>query len=155
MKREKTIWYENQNPDKWIAEYPTYSFYEHLRKGSEKYPDLCALEFQGKKYTYKQLIRNIDDAAMALISYGIKKGDYVSVVSPNTPQALFVIYAANRIGAVANLIHPLLSANEIQKFVEDTNSVAVVTLDMIYPKFAKIKWNSDKSPKIILFLFVA
>ena len=150
MKREKTIWYEHQNPDKWIPEYPTYSFYEHLRKNSLQYPGLCALEFQGNKYTYRQLIKNIEDVATALVSYGIKKDDYISVVCPNTPQALFVIYAANRIGAVANMIHPLLSANEIQKLVEDTNSVAIVTLDMIYPKFAKIKWNSDKPPKTIL-----
>lgn len=150
MKREKSIWYNYQNPDKWVPEYPEYSFYEHLRRGSLRYPDLCAVEFQGKRYSYSQLINNIDIVAHSLMSIGIKKGDIVSIVTPNTPQALFMIYALNRIGAVSNMIHPLLSANEIQDFVENTDSVAILTLDMIYPKFAKIKWKTTKEPKMIL-----
>lgn len=150
MKREKSIWYNHQNPDKWISEYPEYSMYEHLRKGAERYPNLTALEFQGKKYTYKKLIENIENLAKSLVAIDVKKGDVVSVVAPNTPQALFMIYAVNRIGAIANMIHPLLSATEIQKFIEDTDSVAILTLDMIYPKFAKIKWNTTKEPKMIL-----
>lgn len=150
MKREKSIWYEYQNPDKWNPEYPEYSMYEHLRNGAEKYPNLTAVEFQGKKYTYKRLIGNIENVAKSLVAIGVKKGDVISVVTPNTPQALFMVYAINRIGAIANMIHPLLSATEIQKFVEDTDSVAILTLDMIYPKFAKIKWNTTKEPKMIL-----
>ncbi len=150
MRREKSVWYSYQNPDKWIPEYPECSFYEHLRKGSLNYPDLCAVEFQGKKYSYKQLMENIDKVAHSLVSCGIKKDDIVSIITPNTPQALFMIYALNRIGAIANMIHPLLSAKEIQEFVENTDSIAILTLDMIYPKFAKIKWNTTKEPKIIL-----
>lgn len=150
MKRSKTIWYNYQSADKWVSEYPACSFYEHFRKGADRYPDLCALEFQGKKYSYKQLIENMEEVAKALIAIGVKKGDCVSIVTPNTPQALFTIYALNRIGAVANMIHPLLSAKEIQHFVENTDSVAILTLDMIYPKFAKIKWNTTKEPKMIL-----
>lgn len=150
MKRVKSIWYQHQNPDKWIDEYPEHSMFEQLRVTSQHYSNLTAIEFQGKKYSYKQLINNIEAAAASLIAIGVKKGDCVSIVCPNTPQALFMIYAVNRIGAVANMIHPLLSANEIQQFVENTNSVVVLTLDMIYPKFAKIKWNMDKQPKFIL-----
>ena len=150
MKRIKSIWYEYQNPNKWVDEYPDGSFYNHLKTNSEKYPNLTAIEFQKKKYSYKQLINNIEAVAASLVAIGVKKGDYVSIVCPNTPQALFMIYAVNRIGAIANMIHPLLSANEIQQFVENTNSVVVLTFDMIYPKFAKIKWNMDKHPKFIL-----
>ena len=150
MKRVKSIWYQHQNPDKWIDEYPEHSMFEQLRVTSQHYSNLTAIEFQEKKYSYKQLINNIEAVAASLVAIGVKKGDYVSIVCPNTPQALFMIYAVNRVGAVSNMIHPLLSANEIQQFVENTNSVAVLTLDMIYPKFAKIKWNMNKQPKFIL-----
>lgn len=150
MERKRTIWYSYQNPEKWISEYPEHSFYKHFRNGALKYPNLCAVEFQGKKYSYKQMLDKIESVALSLVSIGIKKGDIVSIITPNTPQALFMIYALNRIGAVANMIHPLLSAKEIQQFVENTDSIAVLTLDMIYPKFAKIKWNTSKEPKMIL-----
>lgn len=150
MKRVKSIWYQHQNPDKWNDEYPEHSMYEQLRISSQRYPNLTAIEFQGRKYSYKQLIQSIEEVSAALVTIGIKKGDYVSIVTPNTPQALFMIYAVNRIGAVANMIHPLLSTTEIQQFIENTDSAAILTLDMIYPKFAKIKWNTSKEPKMIL-----
>ena len=150
MKRVKSIWYKHQNPEKWIDEYPEHSMFEQLRTTSQRYSELTAIEFQGRKYSYKHLIQSIEEVSAALITIGIKKGDYVSIITPNTPQALFMIYAVNRIGAVANMIHPLLSANEIKQFVEGTDSAAILTLDMIYPKFAKIKWNTSKEPKMIL-----
>ena len=150
MKRVKGVWYQHQNPDKWTDEYPEHSMFEQLRATSQRYPELTAIEFQGRKYSYKHLIQSIEEVSAALVTIGIKKGDYVSIITPNTPQALFMIYAVNRIGAVANMIHPLLSANEIKQFVEGTDSAAILTLDMIYPKFAKIKWNTSKEPKMIL-----
>ena len=150
MKRVKSIWYQHQNPEKWTDEYPEHSMFEQLRTTSQRYSELTAIEFQGRKYSYKHLIQSIEEVSAALVTIGIKKGDYVSIITPNTPQALFMIYAVNRIGAVANMIHPLLSANEIKQFVESTDSAAILTLDMIYPKFAKIKWNTSKEPKMIL-----
>lgn len=150
MKKSKSIWYEHMNPEKWLDAYPECSMYERLRKAHLQYPDLVALEFEGKKYTYKQLIANIENVARALVAAGIGKGDMVSIITPNTPQAVFMFYAINRIGAVANMIHPLLSAKEIQQFVEQTDSKAILTLDMIYPKFAKVKWGTTTEPKMIL-----
>ena len=150
MKREKSIWYYHQNPDRWIGEYPEYSIFEHFKKGALQHPNLCALEFQGKKYTYRHMVDNIYKVARALISSGIKKGDYISIITPNIPQSLFMIYAANLIGAVANMIHPLLSFKEIKQLVENTESVAILTIDMIYPKIEHIQWSVSKKPKIIL-----
>ena len=78
MKREKSIWYYHQNPDRWQPEYPECSFFEHLRLGAVHYPDLVAVEFQGRKYTYKQLISNVEMVATALIAAGVKKEDIQS-----------------------------------------------------------------------------
>jgi long-chain acyl-CoA synthetase len=53
-------------------------------------------------------------------------------------------------GAVANMIHPLLSANEIKKFVEHVDSKAVITFDMLYPKLSEITWETTTKPVIVL-----
>lgn len=150
MKREKSIWFEHQNPAKWVSSYPEHSLFIHLEQSATKYPRLTALTFEGRNYSYKQLHEHVTQAAKALMASGISKGDVVSIISPSTPQALFMIYAANRIGAVVNMLHPLLSAKELQEFVEKTQSAAVLTLDMIYPKLQKISWNLPRQPKIIL-----
>lgn len=154
MKRTKSIWYKNQNPDLWLEEYPEHSIFKHLELAAIKYPNLTAISFEGKKYSYKQLLFNIEETAKALLSNGICAGDVVSIITPNTPQALFMIYAVNRIGAVANMLHPMLSASELQNFIESTNSAAVLTLDMIYPKLKKISWNLSKAPLMILIRIV-
>ena len=150
LKREKTIWYRHQDPALWLPEYPACSVYTWLERSASHHPASVALEFEGRRYTYAQLMDHIDAAAKALIALGVHKGQCISIVMPNTPQAVFLLYAANRIGAIANMIHPLLSADEIQRFVEATASTAVLTLDVIYPKLAQIVWNYNANPKVIL-----
>ena len=150
MLRERNIWSENHAPENFRPEYPEFSMVSLLKETAEKYPDYYALNFNNKKITFAQMIETIETVAQALLASGVKKGDFVSVVAPNTPQALISVYAINRMGAVANMIHPLLSANEIKKFVEHVDSKAVITFDMLYPKLAEIEWETTVKPVIVL-----
>ncbi|MEE1320639.1 MAG: class I adenylate-forming enzyme family protein [Acutalibacteraceae bacterium] len=150
MKRTFNIWSEHHSKDNFIAEYPDCSMFTCVQKTAEKYPDYVALEFQDKKTTYSEMISQIELIAQALLANGVKKGDYVSVVAPNTPQALNMVYAVNRIGAISNMIHPLLSASEIKKFVENVDSVAVLTFDLLYQKIANIEWETQYKPLMII-----
>lgn len=150
MERIRNIWSENHAPENFRPEYPEFSMVSLLKETAEKYPDYYALNFNNKKITFAQMIETIETVAQALLASGVKKGDFVSVVAPNTPQALISVYAINRMGAVANMIHPLLSANEIKKFVEHVDSKAVITFDMLYPKLAEIEWETTVKPVIVL-----
>lgn len=150
MKRERNIWSENHSPENFRPEYPEFSMVSLLKETAEKYPDYYALNFQNKKFTFAKMIEQIELVAQSLLASGVKKGDFVSVVAPNTPQALISVYAINRMGAIANMIHPLLSANEIKRFVEHVDSKAVITFDMLYPKLTEIKWETSSKPVIVL-----
>ncbi len=57
---------------------------------------------------------------------------------PNTPQAVIMFYAVNRVGAVANMVHPLSAEEEIVFYINDSGSAAALTLDQFYPKFKSI-----------------
>lgn len=150
MKRTKGIWQEYQNAENWLEEYPECSMFNYLRQTSREHLNYYAIEFEGKKITYKKLLEQIESVAKALVNIGIKKGNCISIISVNTPEVVLMIYAANRIGAVANMIHPMLSSSEIETFINKTNSSAVLVLDQIYPKLEKIKWEDEQKPKIIL-----
>ena len=150
MKRERNIWSDNHSTENFRPEYPEFSMVSLLKETADKYPDYYALNFQNKKITFAQMIEQIELVAQSLLASGVKKGDFVSVVAPNTPQALISVYAINRMGAVANMIHPLLSANEIKKFVEHVDSKAVITFDMLYPKLSEITWETTTKPVIVL-----
>jgi long-chain acyl-CoA synthetase len=150
MKRERNIWSDNHSPENFRPEYPEFSMVSLLKETADKYPNYYALNFQNKKITFAQMIAQIELVAQSLLASGVKKGDFVSVVAPNTPQALISVYAINRMGAVANMIHPLLSANEIKRFVEHVDSKAVITFDMLYPKLSEITWETTTKPVIVL-----
>ncbi len=150
MKRTPNIWSEHHGKDNFIDEYPDFSFFTLLQKTAQRHPDYTALEFQGKKTSFSEMIVQIELIAQSLLASGIKKGDYISIVAPNTPQALCMAYAVNRIGAIANMIHPLLSTGEIKQFVENVDSAAILTFDMVYPKFADIEWNTSRKPLMII-----
>ncbi len=150
MEREKGIWYENRINKEWISEYPDCSVFAQVKKNAEKYPNLPAIKFQNKSCSFREFIETVEKLAAALTSIGLKRGDIVSIVSPNTPQAVFMFYALNRIGATANMIHPLLAEDEIQYYIENTESAAVYILDAVYEKISNIRWNISKKPKIIV-----
>ena len=150
MTRKPNRWSEHHGKENFIAEYPDYSMFEHLNQTAKRHPDYIATEFQNKKISFSKMISEIETIANSLLAMGVKKGDYVSVVAPNAPQALFMVYAINRMGAIANMIHPLLSTSEVKQLIENVNSAAVLVFDATYPKVASIEWSIEKHPSIIV-----
>lgn len=134
---------------KFNLEYPKGSMSRVVLDTAQRKPDSIALSFMGKKTTYEKLSQKIDLAAKALASLGVKKKDVVTICMPNAPQAIYCLYAINRIGAVASMIHPLSSVNEIAFFVNEAKSKFVLTLDQFYKKFEEIE-DKIKVKKIIL-----
>lgn len=108
---------------------PRKTMYEYLKCGAEKMSNKTALVYYGRKFTYEELMEKIDKYASSFISYGIKEGDVVSICMPNAPEAIFMVYALNKIGAIANMIHPLKSPNEIKEYVNKVDSKMLLVLD--------------------------
>ena len=119
-------------------DYPDQTMYQLLAETAAKYPGQTAYIFQGKKTTFAQFMTRIDAAAKGLTAMGITKGDKVTICMPNSPQALDCFYALNRIGAIANMIHPLSAAQEIAFYLNFSKSKAILTLDQFYGKVASI-----------------
>lgn len=119
--------------------YSKLSMSDMVEETVNKYPDLTAYEFMGKATTYRVMWNKILSCAKSLKAIGIREGDRVTVCLPNTPQTLVLFYAVNMVGAIANMVHPLSSESEIAFFLRDSESVAAITLDQFYEKFAKVK----------------
>lgn len=109
---------------------------------ADKYPDNIAFDFMGRSVKYKTMKSMIISCAKSLKSIGIKENDKVTIAMPNCPQAIYMFYAVNLIGAVANMIHPLSAEKEIEFYLNESNSVAAVTLDQFYYKFDSIRKNT-------------
>ena len=110
------------------------SMYEAVVAVAEKYSDYIAFDFMGKSTSYAALVKEINRCARSLYAMGIRENDKVTIAMPNCPQALYLFYAINRIGALANMIHPLSAEKEIAFYLQESQSVAAITLDQFYDK---------------------
>jgi len=145
----KAPWLDNYGNVPKTLEYFDGSLYEAVCKTANEFPDYVAFDFMGKKTKYKRFITEISDCARALTAIGIKKGDRVTVALPNCPQAVIIFYAINAVGAIANMIHPLSSENEIKFFINKSKSVLAITLDQFYAKFASVRAETTLKHLII------
>lgn len=97
------------------------------------------LEEKPTNITYGELFRRIDETAEAYVAYGIRKGDIVTVSLPSFVEDIVNFYALNKIGAVANQIHPLASQEEIEFYLNEAESKVFVGYGDVYEKIKKIK----------------
>ena len=128
---------------------PDTSMFGMLRISAENQPDSLAYEYFGTKCTFKDLVRKIEEISGAYHSAGVRRGDIVTIVMPNTPEAVISIYALNRIGAVANILHPLSAQEEIKNHINRVNSKVLLCVDICCEKVANII-NDTKLKTVIV-----
>ncbi len=139
----KTPWIKNLGDMPSHLEYFQGSMYELISNVAAKYPDYVAFDFMGKSTTYRQMMAMVNKCAKSLRTIGVREGDRVTIAMPNCPQAVFMFYAVNCIGAVANMVHPLSSEKEIEFYINLSKSVTVITLDQFYAKIEAIRQNTN------------
>ena len=138
----KTPWIDHLGDVPATLDYFQGSMFEAVQKIAEAYPNHIAFDFMGKSTTYKELVKNIEQCARSLKTIGIREGDKITIAMPNCPQAIYMFYATNLVGAVANMVHPLSSEKELEFYINESESVSVVTLDQFYHKFEAIRENT-------------
>ncbi len=131
-------WEKYYDKDKRTIEVPDGSIYHYLEKAVYNFEDKIALNYFGKKTTFKELLEKIGICAKALKCHGVRKGDVVTICMPNTPEAVIAFYAVNKMGAIANMIHPLSSEEEIKNSIITTKSVLAIAVNLSYGKIKKI-----------------
>lgn len=134
----KTPWYKFYNGISAHLEYPDISMYQMLHTSVLKHPDYVSYNYYGKKKTYDKFLKQVDDCAKAFKAVGVKVKDRVSICMPNIPEAIISFYALNKIGAVANMIHPLSAEKEIEYYLTVSESKCVVTTEVSYEKISRV-----------------
>ncbi len=120
-------------------DYPRITLYEAVAATAQRTPQAVAWDFFGTTSTYAELLASIDAAAAALASLGLKQGDRLLISMPTAPAGVIALYAANRIGVVPALIHPLSTAPEIEHYLNASGARVALTLDAFYGVLAQAK----------------
>ena len=129
--------------------YPQLTLYEALCATATRVPEAIAWDFFDTTSTYRQFVNDIATCADALAAVGLKAGDRLLISMPTSPQGVIAFYAANKLGVLPALIHPLSTAPEIEHYLNISKARVVLTLDAFYATFAAVK---PKLPLVTLIL---
>jgi len=94
-----------------------------------RYADNEALvsRHQNLRYTYRQLQREVDRAARALIALGVEKGQRVGIWAPNCAEWTITQFATSKLGAILVNINPSYRLNEVQYALRQSGCTWLVT----------------------------
>ena len=152
IKKEEKLNKKNNRKTPWLKyykegvpahlNYPKGTMVGYFLEAVARYPENIAIEYYGRTYTYRAFYEMIRDTAKSLKSQGVKEGDTIAICMPNTPEAILMFYAANMVGALVSLIHPLSAEKEIQNYINDSGATFLLSLDLVYDKVHNIVDNT-------------
>ncbi|MBP1999075.1 long-chain acyl-CoA synthetase [Paenibacillus shirakamiensis] len=122
-------------------DYPKMNLANILVDSALAYPNHTALDFMGKKISYRELLKSAYRFANALLKLGIRKGDRIAVMLPNCPQGVIAYYGTLLAGGIAVMTNPLYVPREIEHQLTDAGVRMIVTLDALVGRVTKAMEN--------------
>ena len=124
---------------------------QFLADAAAEHPDTVATVFGARvgsrlmdaQLTYRQLDELVDRFAAGLQEKGVKKGDRVAVMLPNSPQFIVVYYGLLKAGAIVVPLNPLYTERELAFHFEDSGAETVITIPLFLKKAVALR---EKTP---------
>jgi acyl-CoA synthetase (AMP-forming)/AMP-acid ligase II len=102
-----------------------YSIYNVIRRNAALQGSRLSLRSADRRIGHGELLDLVDRLARGLVRAGVKKGDRLAILSNNSPEYVFVLGAAARIGALAVPINWRLKHEEIENILSDATPRAL------------------------------
>ncbi|HCU23986.1 MAG TPA: acetyl-coenzyme A synthetase, partial [Deltaproteobacteria bacterium] len=115
--------------------------------------DKTALLWEGnrpgetRKFSYRELHREVGKLANALKTLGVRKGDRVAVYMGMVPELAMTLLACARIGAIHNVVFGGFSVDSLKNRILDCRAEFLVTADGLFrgEKTVALKANADRA----------
>jgi long-chain acyl-CoA synthetase len=113
--------------------------FELLDRTAQRWPKRKAIVFQNWSVTYEKLKKTTEIMAANLRSHGVRPGDRVALMLPNSPQTIMSYWAVLRAGAVVTMINPLYMETELVHQLTDSGTKTLITIDLLWKKISTLK----------------
>jgi len=114
--------------EKCAANYAPLTPLSHLQRANIVYPERTALIYGDHQLTYRQYHARVSRLASALTKIGVKSGDVVATILPNTPAQSEAAFGVPACGAILNTINTRLDVDTIA-YILDHGEAKVVLVD--------------------------
>jgi fatty-acyl-CoA synthase len=120
-----------------------------LARAAAVHPDHTAVIHGPRAWSYREFYARTRRLASALVNGGIKRGDTVAAVLPNTPAMLEAHYGVAMAGAVLNTVNTRLDAAIIAFTLGHGEAKALIT-DREFSKVVKEALSTAKSKPLVI-----
>jgi long-chain acyl-CoA synthetase len=123
---------------------------ELLKQRVEAAPDKLFLfsEADKRQFTYKEFEAAVMRTADMLAANGVRKGDVVSLLLPNSVEYVIAYFACWQLGALAGPINSLLKSQEIAYVISNSEAKALLVNSEFLPVIESIQ---EQLPTVIRF----
>jgi long-chain acyl-CoA synthetase len=151
METEKKRWLKfypkEVNPE---VEIPEKSLNELLDDAVSRFDSNISLEFNEKKWSYREVQQIANQLAGALYQKGFKKGDRLSIMLPNCPHYIFSAFAVFRLGGIVVQTNPMYVERELDYQLNDTDAKWMICHDSVYERVKKVQSKTSLKNIIIV-----
>ena len=154
-KKSKKIIETNRKVNKALEEidkYRNYSWDQDIEYRNLDNFNKEALYYRGNTITFKEMFSKRDNVAKSLKKMGIKKGDTIPICMSNTPEFVYTIMAASKIGAKAMIFGASFDKEYLKKMLNDCSKKAIIITDDNYEKIKDAFNDVEFEHKIVVSL---
>src|SRR5277367_6379994 len=117
----------------------------------DRYGEYTKVYFEGASYTNAHMVAFARSLATVLRDHGVKSGEHVAVMMPNTPEVEGAFQAAWMLGAVITPITPQLSVPEVSYMLADAGITAILTSPKLAERVAEAASHAPSVRHIFVF----
>ncbi|HMV76846.1 MAG TPA: long-chain-fatty-acid--CoA ligase [Leptospiraceae bacterium] len=132
------------------TECPYSTIGELMQSKADAHPDKNYLIFQEKSWTYREFDEVTNRTSHLLRRNGVKKGDNVAILIPNSPEFLFCYFGTMKCGSTAVTINTLLKSEELEYIINDCEAEVICTTPQYRKMLDGIWGNLPKIRTVIL-----
>lgn len=132
-----------------LKENHNHSWYEEVYSRNKNNLEKVALFYRGNEITYGQLFEHVDEVAKSLRCFGVSSKDEIPVCMSNTPELIYVLLAASKIGAKLNIFGADYDHEYIKNIINSTQSSLLIATDDQYSKIKDLIEDTNVKRKVI------
>ena len=140
--------YEKEVPHS-LKPYPKRTLLDVVSDTVRQRPNHTALIFRGRRLSYLELEKLSDAFANALVAQGVKKGDRVALLLPNSPQSIITQLGVWKAGGIAAPINPLYTEHELERLLDECGAETAVVLTRFYNKIKSLQLRTGVKQVIV------
>lgn len=126
---------------------PQMSLYSLFKSSVEINSNKTAIINNGKKFSYADTLREIDQFSAFLYEMGVRKGSFVGILLPNSVQFPIAFFAVLKLGATVVPMNILLTEHELRERIRETSSSTLIVMEDIVPRILNILYTDLKKSR--------